>query len=127
MSEDADFPFSIECKNRKNWTMETILRGSSSEFNSWWKQCLEDASQSGKWPMLIFKRNQIPEYIAVWEYQWDKLVAEGAECSPFARYMIVYQPAPSHVVKPPHSAVRIMKLDKFLKVVTPEVVKLATE
>ena len=60
----STFPWVVECKKRENWTMDSLLNG-SSEVSKWWKQVTDDAERSGLDPMLIFTRNRQPDYVAL--------------------------------------------------------------
>ena len=50
--------FSIECKNGyRDASFDKHLKfNKNSEIENFWDQCVEDATMSGKYPMLIFKK-----------------------------------------------------------------------
>lgn len=62
VTNDPDFPFTIECKARESWNMDSLING-SKEVEKWWKQAIADAWATGKEPMVIFTRNRQPDYI----------------------------------------------------------------
>jgi hypothetical protein len=61
-STDPDFPYSIEIKNQEKgeWDLLSILLNEGPIINKWWYQCQEDAEAVGKYPLLLFTRNQVP-------------------------------------------------------------------
>lgn len=75
---DPEFPFVIECKNRQAWNMDSLING-SKEVEKWWKQVTADAEATGKLPMVIFTRNQQPNYIMMRleDYDDDNLITSG--------------------------------------------------
>ncbi len=64
VTNDPDFPFIIELKNRESWNMDSLING-SKEVENWWKQVTADAKATGKEPMVIFSRNRQPDYLAM--------------------------------------------------------------
>lgn len=62
--EGSDFPFVVECKNRESWNMDALFKG-SKEVEKWWVQVTKDAKDTGLKPMLIFTRNNQPDYVAL--------------------------------------------------------------
>ena len=64
VTNDPDFPFVIELKNRESWKMDSLING-SKEVEKWWKQVTADAEATGKEPMVIFSRNRQPDYIMI--------------------------------------------------------------
>ena len=54
----------IECKYYKTFSWDAIFKN-QGEILEWWKQVCRDAEESGKKPMLIFKKNNYPIYMAV--------------------------------------------------------------
>lgn len=61
---DPTFPFVVECKNRQSWNMDALIKG-SKEVEKWWAQVNKDAAATGLQPLLIFTRNQQPDYLAI--------------------------------------------------------------
>lgn len=62
--EGSNFPFTVECKNRESWNMDSLFSG-SKEIQLWWDQVSGDCEESGKKPMLIFTRNRRPDYVMI--------------------------------------------------------------
>ena len=58
--------YSVECKDRKSYgRLENLVVG-KGELLQWWLQCAEDANHSQRMPLLIYKGNRTPIYIAHW-------------------------------------------------------------
>lgn len=56
MSDRADFRFSVEAKNRKNFLFSQVLKDPrTAPMTGWWYQCVRDAQRYKKEPMLFFK------------------------------------------------------------------------
>jgi len=55
----VEFPFSVELKNRQNWSFGDLIKGTNENTGivSWWQQCIDDAEKAKKVPLLIFTRN----------------------------------------------------------------------
>lgn len=54
--DKPDFLFSVEAKNRKNFSFSAILANpETAPFTEWWFQTVRDASEVGLEPMLWFK------------------------------------------------------------------------
>ena len=54
----------IECKFYADFSWDAIFKN-QGKILEWWKQVTRDAEESGKKPMLIFKKNNYPIYMAV--------------------------------------------------------------
>jgi len=64
--DDKDFCFSVEAKNQKTFSFVALLSSpKTAKFTEWWKQCVEDANNIGKLPMLMFKPNTQEDFIAL--------------------------------------------------------------
>lgn len=65
VSENLDWPFSIEIKNQEKnkWDLLSLL-SNAGPILEWWDQCKRDAEEANKEPWLIFTRNNIP-YISI--------------------------------------------------------------
>lgn len=61
---ESRFPFTVECKKREKWNMDSLFKG-STEVASWWAQVKKDCEKSGLLPMLIFSRNLQPDYVCL--------------------------------------------------------------
>lgn len=69
---DADCPIFPECKDRKNWSLDQLIKGGLDNWlpTKWYVEAFEKASHAAKAPVLIFKRNQSPSFamLAVKDY-----------------------------------------------------------
>lgn len=68
---DKDFQFSIECKNRKNINIESVLKSpQTSELLEAWFQCVYDANIASKNPLLFFYMSSVrKDYVATDNFQ----------------------------------------------------------
>ncbi len=67
----ADFPFSVECKNRQGWEFRDLIHGRRFQGNStderkslpleWMDQA--ERARAGKHPMLVLTRRQWEDYV----------------------------------------------------------------
>lgn len=57
---DKTFPFSVEVKRREGWTLDHILTAEKSPIWEWWQQAVDQSSDTGRQPLLIFRRNHQP-------------------------------------------------------------------
>jgi hypothetical protein len=62
--------FNVECKSYKNIDLLAELdvgegRRKTTELESWWKQCCEDAVNSRKYSLLVIKRNRYKPYVVI--------------------------------------------------------------
>lgn len=62
VTNEPGFKYVVECKNREKWNMDNLFKG-SAEVEKWWEQVTKDAVATGKQRMVIFTRNQQPDYI----------------------------------------------------------------
>lgn len=66
----AFFPFVVECKHEEGWELDNIML-CNGPFPEWFAQCIEQAEYKSNsvgtmfWPMLCFRRNHRPTYMAV--------------------------------------------------------------
>ena len=78
--EDSSFgfPFTIETKHLANITMGGVLRKKSKVFTVY-EQCKSDCARSGRLPMLILRRNGMPqgEWIIFFEEQVANILMEN--------------------------------------------------
>ncbi len=67
LSEQGSFLtgyFSIECKFYADFSFDLLLQN-KGKLPEWWAQCVLDSIRDGKRPMMIFKKNRSPIYIAL--------------------------------------------------------------
>lgn len=61
-----DFPFCVEVKFYKDIDLWQTFKGTTkSQLAKWWKQVVNDAERSDRWPLLFFKANHKPWMVAV--------------------------------------------------------------
>lgn len=87
------FPFHIECKNWKDISIETIMKGGGSIFIKWITQAESDAP-AGEVPIVLFRFHGFIEIFVLSPLHWD--TASGELILPMLafehdgrRYMIV--------------------------------------
>ncbi len=54
------FPFAVEVKHRQGWSWENFLKGGRSPVWGWWSQCVGQALEVNKSPLLAFRKNREP-------------------------------------------------------------------
>jgi len=54
------WPFTVEVKRREGWSFGTFARGRLSPVWGWWRQCIEQAAEEDRIPMLWFRKNRQP-------------------------------------------------------------------
>jgi len=57
-------PFYIELKRREGWTWAATLAGKGPVID-WWAKCRAEAETLEQYPLLVFKRNRGPIWVAV--------------------------------------------------------------
>jgi len=55
--------FSIECKTYADFSFDLLLQD-KGKIPVWWEQCQLDSHRDDKKPMMIFKKNRSPIYVA---------------------------------------------------------------
>ena len=64
--DKKEFLFSVEAKSQKKFSFVAMLKSPNScAFTDWWKQCVDDAKQVSKLPMLMFKPDITEDFIAL--------------------------------------------------------------
>lgn len=58
VTPDAKFPFCVEVKNVKDWDLSSLLTSSKCILWKYWEQAVEEAKESNKIPILVFKKNR---------------------------------------------------------------------
>ena len=73
--EMVSFPFCLELKKRQDWDLLQLMtgRGLEGSIKSWWKQCLRDAKQSKKMPLLLISKNHCDIYCMLRRSDFKKL------------------------------------------------------
>lgn len=72
VSLNVPFPFNIECKKHEGWDFEQLIKG-TGEVTDWWLQCITDAREIKKVPLLTFSKNYSPIYYMIYQKDWEKL------------------------------------------------------
>jgi hypothetical protein len=61
-----NFPLCVECKDRKQWTFDDVLRkGKHSHLLEWYDKAVTDAADYALLPWLVFRKNYHPIYVAM--------------------------------------------------------------
>ena len=65
-SANPSFIFSVEAKNRKDISLTALLKSpESSSITKYWYQCIEDATNNNKYPILFFKPNISDDWVCL--------------------------------------------------------------
>lgn len=64
VTPDVDFPWTVESKCVEGWHLEQLLTSPKCIIHKWWQQTLDETSE-GKEPMLVFRRNSVPELMMI--------------------------------------------------------------
>lgn len=54
------WPFTVEVKRREGWQFGTLAGGKRSPVWAWWRQCIDEAAEEDRIPMLWVKKNRKP-------------------------------------------------------------------
>lgn len=76
--EMVAFPFNLEMKNNESWNLPLLFKYEGektlpSVFGKWWKQCNDDAKKSKKIPVVVFTRNNDPDFCIMRVSEFKKL------------------------------------------------------
>ena len=103
VTNDPDFPITIECKNREEWNMDSLING-SKKVAAWWNQVTDDTAVTGNAPMVIFTRNLQPDYVMIRAESFE----EGLlELKSYLEFMMEVVVSGEHVM--------IFKLDELIE------------
>ncbi len=88
------FCFTLEVKRRENWSVPHFLSGKASPVWSWWEQSQKAAADSGRAPMLWFRKNNRRKvwFVMIEAEVYDRLRLRGMS-PPVVRFG-----APRHTV-----------------------------
>ncbi len=64
VTNDPNFPFVVEVKNRENWELIHLFDGKGKIFD-WWEQVRADGERVNKKPILFFTKNGLPFYAMI--------------------------------------------------------------
>jgi len=59
MTTSTAWPFDVEVKRREGWTDTAMIDGKGPVWG-WWRQCQQSARETGREPMLWFRRSRQP-------------------------------------------------------------------
>lgn len=54
------WPFTVEVKRREGWKFGTFSAGRRSPIWGWWRQCIEQAAEEDRTPLLWVRKNRQP-------------------------------------------------------------------
>ena len=109
--------FSVECKFYKSFSFDSLLLQEKNLVLNWWFKCVKEARASDKQPLLIFKKNNYPAFVAIFKSFYDEII----ELSKDKKIPKLEQ----HVLRtmtidyPYGSPVVICKMDDFFRWFTP--------
>lgn len=71
----VEFPINIELKKRNTWNLSDLITNKrvKNGIIDWWKQCINDASQSYRIPILIFSKNLDIDYVLMSKAVYDAM------------------------------------------------------
>lgn len=76
------WPFHVECKKREGWCLDDLITGARARdtrsIAAWWTQTVSTCPP-GKWPTLIFARNNQPDLMLMLSADYSK--ATGRDCT----------------------------------------------
>lgn len=64
---------SIELKHYKTFSLDFLLFNKPTKVRDWWEQCICDANRTSKYPLLIIKKNGLPEII-IYNYKFKNVL-----------------------------------------------------
>jgi hypothetical protein len=59
------FPWACEVKHRERWSPDNFLKGGKSPVWTWYAQCVSQAAEVNKIPMLWFRKNQMEWWVMI--------------------------------------------------------------
>lgn len=77
--DDPAWNFVIECKNREDWTFESLFDTKGRWLEHYWEQCTRDTEKTKEEtgrvyrPMVIFSRNHAPNFVVIRRQDFMKL------------------------------------------------------
>jgi len=101
--ETRDFCCTVEVKYQERWSFDALMGKQQTTIHKWWKQTVEEASANYSIPILVFRKNLHPWYVAVNHLLASRVLSR--------RTMSIWLP---------HIGIVITKLDDFLAVVNKE-------
>ena len=106
--------FGVECKNREEFEWRHCWTSDNPKMFEWWGKIIEEVDEYGMIPMLIYRKNYVPEVIGLWDFFFPEEKREQ-----FDRIMDI---------KFKDYTITVVPFETFLDVYTPEeVITLAVE
>jgi hypothetical protein len=110
--DDKSFPWCVELKHYKNFSLDVLLSNDAAPILEWWKQAV-DETPPGSFPLVICKRNSVEEMV-IFDYLLfptaDKSVAE-----------LIYGFNHYKFVRPGVNSLIMMTLNDFLRIPPTEI------
>jgi len=60
------WPWAVEVKRYRDFSVGEVLRGPSARWLSWWRQAVEQARRSGSRPLLLTRGDRRPWWVWSW-------------------------------------------------------------
>lgn len=60
------WPWAVEVKRYRDFSVGEVLRGPSARWLSWWRQAVEQAERSGSRPLLLTRGDRRPWWVWSW-------------------------------------------------------------
>lgn len=99
---DEFWPFSVETKNRKDYSFERLLLGikgkTGTDIMEWWEQCAKDAAREGKIPLLIWHRPATTTDYVMFDRQLLKWLYPYTGFLSFKHYVFYVSAARQYVI-----------------------------
>lgn len=105
--------FGIECKNREDFSWKHYWTSEDPQLFKWWRQVAEECEDAELIPMLIYRKNYVPDLIGLEEDYWVPLLCEKNIATVSDRILRI---------KVDDYRVFFMKFDEFLETFSPEIV-----
>lgn len=65
MTDDLEFPFTIEVKRRETWSLRSFVAGGRSPVWEWWAQACKQGVEASLTPMLWMRKNRDRHWIVL--------------------------------------------------------------
>jgi hypothetical protein len=91
--DNPKFYYHVECKKREQWQLEDLITGiraaDTRSILEWWKQTTTTCPK-GKYPTLVFSRNNLPDLIMLRVADWQHITRKDftAEFMPTLTYYL---------------------------------------
>jgi Holliday junction resolvase len=65
--------FGVECKNRESFLWQHYWTSKDPELFKWWKKIMEESNEANLLPLIIYRKNYVPDVIG----SWDRVMRNG--------------------------------------------------